>query len=166
VAVGDDAEPWYLTLPAVAEEPNGYTAVAAEGTADGVETSTRTGDTVEVSLATDVLFATGSAELNGEAAARLADLAGVISDQAAAGAVTITGHTDDVGDDASNQTLSEQRAASVQAALEQAVGRPDLRFSTSGSGESDPVAPNAIDGRPNPDGQARNRRVTIEYEAS
>jgi outer membrane protein OmpA-like peptidoglycan-associated protein len=165
VAVGDDALPWYLTLPATADDPEGAVYVASTGTADGVETTTRTGDTVEVTLAADVLFEFDSATLTADAQARLADLAGRIAANAAPGSLTITGHTDDVGDDGYNQTLSEQRAAAVQAALEPAIGRADLSFDVSGRGEGEPVAPNAINGNDNPDGRARNRRVAIVYEA-
>jgi outer membrane protein OmpA-like peptidoglycan-associated protein len=165
VAVGDDALPWYLTLPAEADAPEGAVYVAATGSADGVETTTRTGDTVEVSLAADVLFEFDSATLTADAQARLADLAGRIGENAASGSLTITGYTDDVGDDAYNQTLSEQRAAAVQAVLEPALGRSDLTLDVSGRGSADPVAPNSIDGNDNPDGRAANRRVTITYEA-
>src|SRR5690606_29474156 len=63
VTVGDDALPWYLTLPATTEEPEGAVYVASTGSADGVETTTRTGDEVEVSLAADVLFEFDSATL-------------------------------------------------------------------------------------------------------
>lgn len=165
VSIGDDALPWYLTLPATTEEPEGAVYVASTGSADGVETTTRTGDEVEVSLAADVLFEFDSATLTPDAQARLADLAGRIGDNAAAGSLTIVGHTDDVGDDAYNQSLSEQRASAVQAVLEPALGRSDLTVDVSGRGASDPVAPNSIDGNDNPDGRAANRRVTITYTA-
>ena len=165
VTVGDDALPWYLTLPATTEEPEGAVYVASTGSADGVETTTRTGDEVEVSLAADVLFEFDSATLTPDAQARLADLAGRIGDNAAAGSLTIVGHTDDVGDDAYNQSLSEQRATAVQAILEPALGRSDLTVDVSGRGASEPVAPNTIGGNDNPDGRAANRRVTITYTA-
>jgi outer membrane protein OmpA-like peptidoglycan-associated protein len=165
IPVADDAKPWYIAEPSLAEAPEGATYTAREGTSDGFETTTREGDTVVVTLNTDVLFAFDSADLTPEATTRVADLAGDIAETAAGGTVTIAGHTDDVGEDEYNQTLSEQRAEAVRAALEPAVDRGDLTFEVSGSGETDPVAPNEINGRPNPDGQARNRRVTITYQA-
>lgn len=165
VAVGDDARPWYLTLPEVADSPEGAVYVASTGSADGLETTTRTGDTVEVSLDADVLFEFDSATLTPEAEARLAQLAGRIGDGAAAGSLSITGYTDDVGDDDYNQTLSEERAEAVRAVLEPALDRADLTVDVRGRGSSDPVAPNSIDGNDNPDGRAANRRVTITYEA-
>ena len=165
IPVTDDAKPWYLAEPTVAESPEGATFTASEGTADGALTTTREGDTVEVTLDTDVLFGFDSASLTPEATTRLGTLADDIAANAAGGTVTVTGHTDDVGDDAYNQTLSEQRAEAVRAALEPAAGRDDLTYEVSGSGETDPVAPNEVNGQPNPDGQARNRRVTITYTA-
>jgi outer membrane protein OmpA-like peptidoglycan-associated protein len=166
VAVGEGARPWYLTLPAGADDPEGAVYAGSVGTADGAESTTRTGDTVEVVLAADVLFEFDSADLTADAEARIADLAGRIGDNAAGGTVTITGYTDDVGDDAYNQGLSELRAEAVRAALEPATDRSDLTFEVSGRGEADPVAPNTIDGRDNPDGRQRNRRVTIVYDAA
>lgn len=163
IPVTDGAKPWYLAEPTVAESPEGSTFTAGEGTADGAETTTREGDTVEVVLNTDVLFAFDSADLTPEASARVEALAGDIAEGAAGGTVTVTGHTDDVGDDTYNETLSEQRAEAVRAALEPATGRSDLSYDVTGSGETDPIAPNEVNGRPNPDGQARNRRVTITY---
>jgi outer membrane protein OmpA-like peptidoglycan-associated protein len=166
IPVTDDAAPWYLAEPTVAESPEGSTYTASQGTADGAETTTREGDTVEVVLDTDVLFAFDSADLTPEASTRVEALAADIAEGAAGGTVTVTGHTDDVGDDAYNQTLSEQRAEAVRAALEPATGRSDLTYDVSGSGETDPVAPNEVNGQPNPDGQASNRRVTITYTAA
>ncbi len=79
----------------------------------------------------------------------------------AKGTITIEGHTDAIGDDPSNQTLSEARAASVQAALQERLGS-GFTFNAVGFGESRPVAPNTNpDGSDNPDGRAENRRVEI-----
>jgi outer membrane protein OmpA-like peptidoglycan-associated protein len=165
IPVEDDIDVWELDFPHEGGEPRGGTLVIPEGTPDGEETTTRTGDTVEVELAADVLFEFDSARLTPAASDRITSLADRIGDQARAGTVTITGYTDDVGDEAYNQALSEQRAESVRAALEPAIGRSDLSFEVSGRGEADPAAPNQINGTDNPDGRARNRRVTIRYEA-
>jgi outer membrane protein OmpA-like peptidoglycan-associated protein len=78
--------------------------------------------------------------------------------------VTITGHTDNVGDDAGNLTLSQQRAEAVKTALAEHAG-PSLVLEVDAKGEAEPVAPNDIEGRDNPDGRARNRRVTVTYTA-
>lgn len=164
VAVEDrPREPWLLTPPATLGDPVAVTLLYAEGPADGSASTTRQEEQVAVTLAADVLFPFDSAELTPGASARLDELAAEIDGHATAGSVTVTGHTDDVGDETYNQRLSEQRAEAVRARLEPAVGRGDLTFEATGRGESEPVARNAIDGVPNPDGQARNRRVTVVY---
>jgi outer membrane protein OmpA-like peptidoglycan-associated protein len=77
--------------------------------------------------------------------------------------VTITGHTDNRGDPAYNQDLSERRAESVHQALAGRLGG-DFAFQASGKGEDEPVAPNENDdGSDNPGGRALNRRVEITY---
>jgi OOP family OmpA-OmpF porin len=70
-----------------------------------------------------------------------------------------------VGDDASNLALSQRRADAVNAVIGRISAKSGLSFDVEAKGEADPVAPNDIDGRDNPDGRARNRRVTISYTA-
>lgn len=65
----------------------------------------------------------------------------------------IEGHTDSDGDDAYNQKLSEDRAASVKSLLVDS-GIDASRFETKGFGESKPV-----DNNTTPEGKANNRRV-------
>jgi outer membrane protein OmpA-like peptidoglycan-associated protein len=115
---------------------------------------------VEISLPSDVLFEFGKADLTPAAQAAIdAAVEGQI--KATEGTITIEGHTDAIGDDASNQQLSEARAASVKAALEAKLGG-GFTYNTVGFGESRPVAPNTNpDGSDNPDGRAQNRRVEI-----
>ena len=69
--------------------------------------------------------------------------------------VTVEGHTDSVGSPASNQTLSEQRAKAVVAAV---VGRGISagRMTAAGYGMTRPMADNSTD-----EGRARNRRVEL-----
>ena len=69
--------------------------------------------------------------------------------------VGIYGHTDNVGDNASNQKLSEQRAHSVKAYLGQ-KGLAAQRMEAKGFGASQPVADNNT-----AQGKAQNRRVQI-----
>lgn len=69
--------------------------------------------------------------------------------------VAIVGHTDDVGDDAYNQELSEQRAMAVRDYLV-GGGADDSKITTWGAGESQPIASNAT-----PEGRAENRRVEV-----
>ena len=65
----------------------------------------------------------------------------------------IDGHTDSDGDEAFNQKLSEERAASVKNALVD-LGIDASRLETKGFGESNPVDENST-----PEGKANNRRV-------
>jgi OOP family OmpA-OmpF porin len=67
----------------------------------------------------------------------------------------IQGHTDNVGNDAYNQTLSEARAKAVAAWLTQHGVAAD-RLTAKGYGKTKPVADNGSD-----DGRAKNRRVEI-----
>jgi len=69
--------------------------------------------------------------------------------------VEIVGHTDSMGSDEYNQRLSERRADTVRAYLE-SKGISANRLSTSGRGESAPIANN--DTR---EGRAENRRVEL-----
>jgi outer membrane protein OmpA-like peptidoglycan-associated protein len=69
--------------------------------------------------------------------------------------LSITGHTDSIGDNGYNMKLSQDRASSVKANLVKLGVSPD-RLSTSGAGPSQPVAPNnTLQGR------ALNRRVVL-----
>lgn len=69
--------------------------------------------------------------------------------------VTVIGHTDSVGTDAYNQTLSERRA---QAVLDYFASRNvnPIRLEAYGRGESEPRADNATEA-----GRALNRRVEL-----
>jgi outer membrane protein OmpA-like peptidoglycan-associated protein len=67
----------------------------------------------------------------------------------------VQGHTDNVGNDAYNQTLSEARAKAVVTWLTQHGVAAD-RLTAKGYGKTKPVADNGSD-----EGRARNRRVEI-----
>lgn len=114
---------------------------------------------VTINLSSDVVFAFGSAELSPAAQEALDAVADEIG--TGGGTLTVKGHTDSIGDDASNQVLSEQRAAAVRAALEALLGG-SFTYQTVGFGETTPIAPNTRpDGSDDPDGRAQNRRVEI-----
>lgn len=112
----------------------------------------------------DVLFEFGKANLTSGARDKARDIADILTNQAKGRRVSIEGHTDSVGSDVANQTLSERRANSVAAALQnEGVGRD--RISTTGYGKRYPVAPNKnADGTDNPSGRAKNRRVEVIIE--
>ena len=71
---------------------------------------------MRVALATDVLFAFGSATLSSKAREVLEEAAATI-DADARGQVLVVGHTDSRGETAYNQRLSVRRARAVQAEL-------------------------------------------------
>lgn len=69
--------------------------------------------------------------------------------------LAINGHTDNTGDKAHNQTLSEGRAKAVVMAVT-GKGIDAARLVAQGFGDSQPVADNATD-----EGKAKNRRVEL-----
>jgi outer membrane protein OmpA-like peptidoglycan-associated protein len=73
--------------------------------------------------------------------------------------LTVVGHTDNVGSNDYNQTLSERRALSVAQFLESRRVN-GMRLATAGKGETQPVASNASEA-----GRQSNRRVEIYVEA-
>lgn len=105
----------------------------------------------------DVLFDTGKATLKPGAYPTIDRLANALK-ASADRKVLIEGHTDSVGSDEMNQSLSERRAASVQAALFER-GVESSQISTIGKGESTPIASNDDAG-----GRQRNRRVELIFQ--
>ena len=111
---------------------------------------------ITVTLASDVTFASDSAELASGAEAQLQTVAGKLGQYPDGGTLTIVGHTDDVQDDAYNQTLSEKRANTVKTRLEQLTSLDKWHTSVSGKGESEPKIKGTTD-----EARAANRRVEI-----
>ena len=117
------------------------------------------GREVRIALSADVLFDFDKADLKPEAKPSLDKVVAVLKSYPKATA-TVEGHTDSKGDDKYNQKLSERRADSVRKWL--ASNGASLRMSTRGWGEKKPVAPNAKpDGKDDPEGRQKNRRVEI-----
>ena len=103
-----------------------------------------------------VNFDFDKADIRPDAAVILDEAASLLS--GSSGNVSVGGHTDSVGADAYNQGLSERRAAAVKDYL---VGKgiDSSRLSTTGYGESNPIASNDT-----ADGRALNRRVELNLE--
>ncbi len=99
-----------------------------------------------------VEFESGSANLTPLGLGILDDMAGVLK-SVGDKPVTITGHTDNVGNPDANLALSNQRAKAVKEYL---IGRniEAARISVAGKGDIDPIASNDT-----PDGRTRNRRI-------
>ena len=120
-------------------------------------TSTHTGSKdITVTLASDVTFASDSAGLTSAADAQLKTVSAQLAQYPDGGALTIVGHTDDVQDDAYNQTLSEKRANAVKTRLAQLTKLDKWQTSVSGKGESEPKIKDTSD-----EARAVNRRVEI-----
>lgn len=108
-----------------------------------------------ITLDGGVLFATGKSQLLPIAEQRLAKVAEVLQNQPDNKSITVEGHTDSVGADATNLKLSQARAESVRTYLI-SQGVPAARIKAVGRGESVPIGDNKT-----PEGRATNRRVEI-----
>ena len=119
----------------------------------GVEVS-RDGDVIKLNLPDGVTFDFGKANLKSQFYPALDNVASTLA-QFNQTIVEVSGHTDSIGSDAANQTLSVQRANAVGNYL---IGRGLVRerFEIVGFGETRPVASNDTDS-----GRALNRRVEI-----
>ena len=104
----------------------------------------------------DVLFDTGKATLKPGAYSTIDRLAQVLNSSHNS-RVVIEGHTDSVGSEEMNQSLSEERAMSVQSALLQR-GVSGSQVRSLGKGETMPVA-----GNDTASGRQANRRVELIF---
>jgi outer membrane protein OmpA-like peptidoglycan-associated protein len=102
----------------------------------------------------DVLFDTGKYSLKSGAREKLAKVAGILLAYPGLN-IEVGGYTDNVGGDAMNQRLSENRATSVRDYLVQ-QGVATNSVTTKGFGNSSPVASNN-----NSAGRQQNRRVEL-----
>ena len=120
-------------------------------------TSTQAGSKdITVTLNSDVTFASDSADLTPAADTQLQTVATQLGQHPDGGTLTIVGHTDDIQDDAYNQTLSDKRANAVKTKLEQLTKLDKWKTSVSGKGESQPKIKDTTD-----EARAANRRVEI-----
>jgi outer membrane protein OmpA-like peptidoglycan-associated protein len=102
----------------------------------------------------DVLFDTGQYSLKAGAREKLAKVAGILIAYPGLN-IAVGGYTDNVGGDAMNQTLSENRAGSVRSYLvEEGVSTNSV--TAQGFGNTSPVASND-----NSAGRQENRRVEL-----
>ncbi len=102
----------------------------------------------------DILFDVNRATLKPGAESNVRRIAGILQ-QYPDRQIAVEGHTDATGSDAYNQTLSQDRAASVRASLI-AGGVPEAQITSTGFGKTQPVATNDT-----PQGRQQNRRVEI-----
>jgi outer membrane protein OmpA-like peptidoglycan-associated protein len=99
-------------------------------------------------------FDTGKADLKQDGVATVKEIATLLKANPTL-KLSVEGHTDNVGDAASNKKLSEARAKSVTAAIV-AGGVDAARLSAAGFGQEKPVADNRTE-----EGRAKNRRVEL-----
>ena len=119
----------------------------------GIDVS-RDGDVIKLNLPDGVTFDFARYELKPQFYPALNTVAGTLREYHQT-IVEVSGHTDSVGSDAANQTLSERRANAVAAYLT-GQGVQQSRLEVVGMGERYPVAGNDTDS-----GRALNRRVEI-----
>jgi outer membrane protein OmpA-like peptidoglycan-associated protein len=107
----------------------------------------------EVKIRNQIMFKTGSAEIDERSAPLLSEIADVLLRNPQAAHVQVQGHTDNVGVPEENLTLSQQRAEAVVQWLVGAGVTAD-RLEAKGYGDARPIVPNLTPGN-----RARNRRV-------
>ena len=118
----------------------------------------RVGEGIAVTFDSGLLFDFDSDAVRGNARSNLDALAANINKYGDSD-LMIVGHTDAVGSDSYNMSLSKRRAYSARDYLRsQGVGRP---ISAVGRGEDEPVATNDTD-----EGRDLNRRVEVAIYAS
>lgn len=127
-----------------------------DGTGVGVE---RVGDDIRLIMPGNITFQTGSAQLDTGFYPVLDDVALVLN-KFKDSAVGVNGYTDSTGSFEFNQSLSEQRAASVASYLA-SRGVSQLRLTTQGYGPRYPIADNGSAA-----GRAQNRRVEVYIRGS
>lgn len=101
----------------------------------------------------EILFDTNKATIKSSSTAVLEELGKALSENPKVN-IAIIGHTDSDGKEADNLKLSEQRAESVKKYLNKNFSIENFRMTTSGKGETIPIANNNTE-----EGKKQNRRV-------
>ena len=115
----------------------------------------RVGDRIVLNMPNNITFKTDSYDINASFYDVLNSVVLVLKEYEKT-MINVSGHTDSTGSDAYNQTLSENRAASVgQYLISQGI--VSMRIMTQGFGKTRPIANNDI-----PEGRQQNRRVELE----
>jgi len=138
-----------LVAEASAEKPYMYT-VRLEPIVETVEV-TEEEESAPIVL-NNIFFESGSAELLPQSETELENLYTLLNDNQEI-KIKLVGHTDNVGQEQDNLTLSEQRAQAVYTALV-GKGATASRIQYEGRGESEPIADNGT-----AEGRRKNRRT-------
>jgi outer membrane protein OmpA-like peptidoglycan-associated protein len=120
----------------------------------------RVGEGILVTFDSGILFDFDSSTLRPVARNNLNELSTTLGDMSDDVELLVAGHTDSVGTDDYNFSLSERRAQSAADHL-MTRGIPPARINITGLGESEPVATNDT-----AEGRQLNRRVEIAIYAS
>jgi outer membrane protein OmpA-like peptidoglycan-associated protein len=119
----------------------------------------REGEGILVKFDSGILFDTDKSDLKAAARTNLQNLSKSLVNNPQTN-ILIIGHTDDTGSDTHNMDLSVRRAESVKSYI--AAGNvANSRLTTSGKGETEPIAANTT-----ADGRSQNRRVEIVIVAN
>jgi outer membrane protein OmpA-like peptidoglycan-associated protein len=113
------------------------------------------GGALRLNLDSAVLFDTGKYQLKESASNELNKLVAAIKEYTR-GHIIVEGHTDNVGNPATNKTLSENRAKAVSTFLKSKLSSSNYTFEIKSFGENQPIAPNDT-----PENKQINRRVEI-----
>ncbi|MEV2276874.1 OmpA family protein [Nocardiopsis sp. NPDC049922] len=137
-----------------------------ESFVDGPTASTtRAGDQETIALHADEMFAFDDSEPTADAAQTIRAGAQTLRSHIGPRVeeITIVGHTDGVGSDTHNQTLSQERAEAARALLERELDG-EFTLTIEGRGSAEPLA---TEGGPDDEqARARNRRVEFTYQVS
>lgn len=113
------------------------------------------GSVVQVTLNSSLLFDVGSYTLKPEALLSIDSLVSRL-DGSSIKSIDVAGHTDNVGSDEMNMTLSKNRANSVKDYIAKKLKDKSIVINTTGYGETQPVGSNETE-----EGRQSNRRVSM-----
>ncbi len=115
----------------------------------------RDGNDILLNMPNSITFGFDSSSVRPEFNGTLSDIAHILNQYPQTN-VEVLGHTDNVGNDSYNKTLSEKRAQAVTSMLI-SNGVDSNRLYVNGRGESEPIASNNTES-----GRAQNRRVEVK----
>ncbi|MBT2206654.1 OmpA family protein [Actinomadura sp. NEAU-AAG7] len=175
LAAAPNPSPSPSVSSSVSSAPSGMPTMPGTGSSPGmpvdlyditegeIKDVTSSGSDMTVNLRTDVLFASNSAKLSGNAKSVLDEAAKEIKEKAdpTRRPLTLNGHTDSKGSDSYNLKLSRDRAEAVMKELKNRLG-DSYKYSAHGKGEAELIAKEG--GKDDAQARARNRRVEISYD--
>ena len=119
----------------------------------------KAGEGLIVKFESGILFDFNKSDVKDNARVNLQNLANSMKNNPETN-ILVVGHTDDVGSDTYNQSLSERRAREVKQYIA-SQGITNSRLDIEGKGELEPIADNTAES-----GRAQNRRVEIVIVAN